>query len=80
VIVEQVHRADAAPGSALAARLNGLVAADRPVGDLFAFVAAEQAIVKPGRALLRERWGLDGERIVVKGYWKSGEAEYHAPH
>jgi len=80
VVVEQVHRADAAPGSALAARLNGLVAADRPAGDLFAFIAAEQAIVKPGRALLRDRWGLDGERIVVKGYWKSGEAEYHAPH
>lgn len=42
------------------------------------FVAAEQAIVKAGRALLIERWGLD--RIVVKGYWKRNESEHHAPH
>ena len=47
---------------------------------MFGFVAAEQAIVKSGRALLRERWALPAEQIVVKGYWKRGEAEYHAPH
>ena len=49
-------------------------------GAAFGFVAAEQAIVKSGRALLRERWALPAEQIVVKGYWKRGEAEYHAPH
>lgn len=27
-----------------------------------------------------ERWRLDAERVVVKGYWKRGESEYHAPH
>ena len=32
------------------------------------------------RQSLRERWMLPAEQIVVKGYWKRGEAEYHAPH
>ncbi|ALJ21543.1 siderophore-interacting protein [Microbacterium sp. No. 7] len=80
VVVEQVHRGDAAPGTALAARLDALGADDRPAGAVFGFVAAEQAIVKTGRALLLDRWGLDADHIVVKGYWKSGETEYHAPH
>ncbi len=80
VVVEQVHRGSAPAGSALAARLEALGTGDRPEGDVFAFVAAEQAIVKSGRALLIERWGLDADRIVVKGYWKRNESEYHAPH
>lgn len=83
VTVEQLHRGTAggAPeGRALAARLDALGAGDRPAGDVFAFVAAEQQIVRPARALLAERWGLSPERFVAKGYWKRGEAEYHAPH
>ncbi|WP_434809793.1 siderophore-interacting protein [Microbacterium sp. bgisy189] len=80
VTVEQVHRGGAASGTALAARLDTLTAADRPNGDVFGFVAAEQAIVKTGRALLIDRWGLSADQIVVKGYWKRGESEYHAPH
>lgn len=80
VVVEQVHRGQAPSGSALAARLDALGAPDRPAGSVFGFVAAEQAIVKPGRALLLERWGLAAESVVVKGYWKRGEGEYHAPH
>lgn len=48
-------------------------------GEGFAFIAAEQSIVKPGRQLLKDR-GVDLEKAVVKGYWKRGEAEYHAPH
>lgn len=80
VAVVFVHRGGALEGSALASALDALGAAERPAGDVFGFVAAEQAIVKPGRALLLERWGLPAEQIVVKGYWKRGEAEYHAPH
>ena len=38
-------------------------------GDGFAFIAAEQSVVAPGRALLTAR-GVDLERAVVKGYWK----------
>lgn len=79
VPVEYVHRGGA-PAEALAAKLGELDASDRPAGDVFAFVAAEQSIVKPARALLLDRWGLDVERINVRGYWKRGEAEYHAPH
>jgi NADPH-dependent ferric siderophore reductase len=52
----------------------------QPDGDGFAFVAAEQSIVKPARAVLVTRWGFSPDRIVVKGYWKAGESEYHAPH
>ena len=80
VDVEYVHRGQDPAGSALAARLDAIAAADRPDGDVFGFIAAEQTIVKPGRALLVDRWGLDPERIIVKGYWKRGESEYHAPH
>ncbi|MEZ3160471.1 siderophore-interacting protein [Microbacterium sp. BWT-B31] len=80
VAVSYLHRNGAAAGSALAFRLDELSAEDRPAGDVFAFVAAEQAIVKPGRALVLERWGLDSESVVVKGYWKQGDVSYHAPH
>jgi NADPH-dependent ferric siderophore reductase len=80
VVVEQVHRDDAPAGAALAARLDALGPVDRPAGSVFGFVAAEQSIVKPGRALLLDRWGLSAEHVIVKGYWKRGETEYHAPH
>jgi NADPH-dependent ferric siderophore reductase len=80
VTVTHLHRGDAFPGTALAAALGSIGAADRPSGSVFGFVAAEQAIVKPARALLVDRWGLSTDEFVAKGYWKSGEAEYHAPH
>lgn len=73
VPVEFVHRGADAPGQALARRLDALDAADRPDGDVFVFIAAEQAIVKAGRALALDRWGLDPERIVIKGYWRAEE-------
>ena len=79
VPVEWIHRGDAPAGSALASFLESLTAGDRPGEAPFVFVAAESSIVKPGRALL-ERWGVDTAQAVVKGYWKRGEAEYHAPH
>ncbi|GAA4779939.1 siderophore-interacting protein [Microbacterium gilvum] len=82
VDVEYVLRDGAAPTTALIGRLDALTAGDRPAGDVFAFIAAEQAVVKPGRALAVDRWGLDPDRIVVKGYWKADEtgASYHAAH
>ncbi|MGV9768539.1 siderophore-interacting protein [Microbacterium sp. NPDC003461] len=80
VRVEYVHRDGAAEGRALAAALDAVTAEQRPAGSVFGFVAAEQSIVKPGRALLCDRWGLGPEQIVVKGYWKRGDAGYHAPH
>lgn len=80
VPVEYVLRRNAAPGTALAAALDNLDEDDRPGEDPFVFIAAEQAIVKTGRALACDRWGLDADRRVIKGYWKSGDAEFHAPH
>ncbi len=77
VDVEWLHRGDAPAGSALISFVEGLT--DAVGEDPFVFIAAEQSIVKPGRALL-ERWGVDTAKAVVKGYWKRGEAEYHAPH
>lgn len=79
VAVEWLHRGEAPAGSALIAFLEELTADDAVGADPFVFIAAEQSIVKPGRALL-ERWGVDTANAVVKGYWKRGEAEYHAPH
>jgi NADPH-dependent ferric siderophore reductase len=79
VAVEWIHRGDAPAGSALGAALTALTEAERIGDDAFCFIAAEQSIVKPGRALL-ERWGIASSAAIVKGYWKRGEAEYHAPH
>lgn len=80
VTVTQIHRGAQPAGHALTAELDRLTGADRPPGSVFGFVAAEQSIVRPGRALLLDRWGLDPATVIVKGYWKRGEAEYHAPH
>lgn len=80
VTLEFVHRGDALAGEALAGRLNDIDADERPTGSVFGFIAAEQAIVRPGRALLLDRWALANDQIIVKGYWKRNEAEYHAPH
>ncbi|WP_405373926.1 MULTISPECIES: siderophore-interacting protein [unclassified Microbacterium] len=80
VDVSVVHRGAETPGVALAALLDALGVDERPEGELFGFVAAEQGIVKAGRSLLLERWGAASDQVVVKGYWKRGEAEYHAPH
>ena len=79
VDVEWLHRGEAPSGSALIALIETLTAEDVVGPDPFVFIAAEQSIVKPGRALL-ERWGVDTANAVVKGYWKHDEAEYHAPH
>lgn len=80
VTVEQVHRDSAPAGAALGARLDSLGADDRPRGAVFGFVAAEQSIVKAGRALLLDRWQVPPDHTVIKGYWKRGDIEYHAPH
>lgn len=79
VPVEWLHRGEAPAGSALIAFLDALTADDVVGDDPFVFIAAEQSVVKPGRALLG-RWDVDSANAVVKGYWKRGEAEYHAPH
>lgn len=79
VEVEWLYRGEAPAGSLLVTFLDALDAADAVGEDPFCFIAAEQRIVKPGRALL-QRWGVDVGKAVVKGYWKRGEAEYHAPH
>ncbi|HEV7949680.1 MAG TPA: siderophore-interacting protein [Glaciihabitans sp.] len=82
VEIEYVHRNGALPTSALIAYLDGISAAERPTGDVFVFIAAEQSVVKTGRALAIDRWGLDPERMVIKGFWKGDESgsSYHAPH
>lgn len=79
VEVNWLHRHAEPSGSKLIAYLEALTESDAPSPDPFCFIAAEQSIVKPGRALL-QRWGIDTEKAVVKGYWKRGESEYHAPH
>lgn len=80
VDVEYVHRDGRPAASALIARIDAITADERPTGAVFGFVAAEHTIVKPARALLRDRWELPAEHISVRGYWKRGETEYHAPH
>ena len=78
--VAYVHRgSDGAPGSALASALLTLDDEDKPGEDPFVFVAAESMIVKPARDLA-ERWNLDREKTIIKGYWKNGDTEYHAAH
>ncbi|MHC9046160.1 siderophore-interacting protein [Microbacterium saperdae] len=79
IAVEWLHRGETPAGSALVGFLDSLTSEDAVGEDPFVFIAAEQGIVKPGRALL-ERWAIDPAKAVVKGYWKRGEPEYHAPH
>ncbi|KTR94684.1 FAD-binding 9 siderophore-interacting domain-containing protein [Microbacterium testaceum] len=80
VQVIQVHRGDRPAGAELADWLDALDVEEQPEGCVFGFVAAEQSIVRAGRALLVDRWSGDPAATVVKGYWKRGTAEYHAPH
>lgn len=54
----------------------GIVGVGPRDGDGFAFVAAEQSVVKPAREALLAR-GVELDRAVVKGYWKQGEADSH---
>lgn len=80
VEVVQLHRGERPAGSALTDWLDALDLEERPDGCVFGFVAAEQSIVRAGRALLLDRWTGDPAATIVKGYWKRGTAEYHAPH
>ncbi|MFP7834857.1 siderophore-interacting protein [Marisediminicola sp. LYQ134] len=81
VDVRWVHRGNhGRESAALAAALDGITAHERPEGDVFGFVAAEQSIVRAGRALLLERWGLEADHTIIKGYWKRGDDAFHAPH
>ncbi|MGO2598892.1 siderophore-interacting protein [Microbacterium gubbeenense] len=77
VPVEYINRGSAFPGTALADAIANLDADDKPGEDPFVFVAAEKSIVKPARALAA-RWGVDTDRAIIKGYWKSKDTEYHA--
>lgn len=80
VEVVQLHRGERPAGEELAEWLDALDVEERPDGCVFGFVAAEQSVVRAGRALLLDRWTGDPAATVVKGYWKRGTAEYHAPH
>ncbi|MDQ1175144.1 NADPH-dependent ferric siderophore reductase [Microbacterium testaceum] len=80
VEVVQLHRGNREAGSELTDWLDALDVEERPDGCVFGFVAAEQSVVRAGRALLLERWTGDPAATIVKGYWKRGTAEYHAPH
>jgi NADPH-dependent ferric siderophore reductase len=57
------------PSAALAAALHELPAPTDPL-ERFVFACGEQSLVAPARAVLAT-WGIDVERAVVKGYWKS---------
>ncbi|MFN3947934.1 siderophore-interacting protein [Microbacterium sp.] len=78
--VVQLHRGERPAGAELGDWLDALDVEERPDGCVFGFVAAEQSVVRAGRALLLERWVGDPAATIVKGYWKRGTAEYHAPH
>jgi NADPH-dependent ferric siderophore reductase len=58
------------PGELLTETLAGLAAADRPAGNVLAFVAAESAVVPVARELLQNRWDIPSDAVIVKGYWR----------
>ncbi|HEY3337077.1 MAG TPA: siderophore-interacting protein [Propionicimonas sp.] len=58
------------PGELLTETLAGLAAADRPAGNVLAFVAAESAVVPVARGLLQNRWDIPSDAVIVKGYWR----------
>lgn len=87
VTVRWVHRTDmisgyaqARPTAALIAALDELWLADRPEGASgFVFIGAEQSVVKPGRALAIDRWGVDEGNTIIKGYWKRNDDVFRPP-
>lgn len=69
VLLEYVHREGIPATDALINRIEKFTVDDRPAGDVFVFMAAERSIVKPGRALACDRWGIDPDKTIIKGYW-----------
>lgn len=65
ILSPEPHR----PSAALAEALAALPAPADPL-ERFVFACGEQSLVAPARSLLAQ-WGIDVERAVVKGYWKS---------
>lgn len=70
----------AKPTAALITALDELWIADRPDGASgFVFIGAEQSVVKPGRALAIDRWGVDEGNTIIKGYWKRNDDVFRPP-
>lgn len=74
--VRWVHPAAGAPSGDVTPLIDVLDALPPRAGHGFAFIAAEQSIVKPARELLDAR-GVPLEHSVVKGYWKRGSEAGH---
>jgi NADPH-dependent ferric siderophore reductase len=64
---------DEIPGSALLAEFATF---DWPAGDGRVYVACEAIAMRRIRGTIRERSGLDRERIVTRGYWKLGDVNH----
>jgi NADPH-dependent ferric siderophore reductase len=74
VEIRWLHREGTPPGESTAL-VDAVAALDRPGGDdLFAWVAAEVAVVRAIRADLRARWGLGRAQHHAIGYWRRGHA------
>ncbi|NHZ99499.1 siderophore-interacting protein [Massilia sp. CCM 8734] len=72
----RLHWVARGPGDdALAKALDGLA---RPPGAGQAWVAGEAGGVVTVRALLHEKWALDGNHVRAKGYWKRGAADFRS--
>jgi NADPH-dependent ferric siderophore reductase len=74
VEVRWLHRDGVLPGEST--MLVDAVAALDPAtgGDIFAWVAAESAVVRTIRADLRGRWRLGRAQHHAIGYWRRGRA------
>jgi NADPH-dependent ferric siderophore reductase len=74
VDVRWLHRDGVAPGESTLL-VDAVAALERVTGeDLFAWVAAESAVVRAIRADLRGRWGLGRAQHHAIGYWRRGRA------
>jgi NADPH-dependent ferric siderophore reductase len=74
VAVRWLHRDGVPPGESTLL-VDAVAALDRPdEPDLFAWVAAESAVVRAVRADLRGRWGLGRAQHHAIGYWRRGRA------
>jgi NADPH-dependent ferric siderophore reductase len=73
VTVRWLHRDGVPPGES-PLLVDGVTAREPFADDLFAWVAAESAVVRTIRADLRSRWGLGRARHHAIGYWRRGRA------
>ena len=77
VVIAELERGNETAAAPLIEHLDSLSSADRPAGNVFCFLGAEQSAVKAARALFFDRWQVPATQASIRGYWKAGVISFH---